>query len=188
MRITLFGGTFDPPHLGHSKIARALLDLNLADEVWFLPVGAHAFEKKASPAQVRVALLEKILEPQQKIELYEMENPGMSITFQTLTALAKKYSEHQFSFVIGSDNLEKFHLWHDYQTMLAQFPFFVYPRAGAALKPLYEHMHVLEGVEPVAVSSTQVRSQIAAGVAIDSLVKSGVAEYIAEHGLYTTTT
>jgi nicotinate-nucleotide adenylyltransferase len=80
MHITLFGGTFDPPHLGHSTIASALLEKQLADEVWFLPVGEHAFEKKFSPSQHRLAMLELVLETGQKIEQYELEQSGMSST------------------------------------------------------------------------------------------------------------
>jgi nicotinate-nucleotide adenylyltransferase len=184
MKITLFGGTFDPPHLGHSKIAQALLDQHRAEEVWFLPVGEHAFEKKASPASVRVAMLEQILEKNQRIELYEIEHPGMSITYETLMALATKYPEHQFSFVIGSDNLEKFDLWHQYRELLKRFPFFVYPREGADLQPLYPGMTVLTGVEPVSISSTQVRSAIQSGDSIENLVHPKVAEYISKERLY----
>ncbi len=184
MRITLFGGTFDPPHLGHSTIARALLDQKKADEVWFLPVGEHAFEKEASPAQARIAMLELILEPQQRIELYEIEHAGMSITYETLLAVAQKYPEHQFSFVIGSDNLAKFELWHHYQEMLDQFPFFVYPRAGFALEPLYRGMEILEGVQPIEVSSTQVRDTIKAGDSISGLVTPKIEQYLKQTGLY----
>ncbi len=184
MKITLFGGTFDPPHLGHSQIARTLLEQNLADEVWFLPVGEHAFEKKCSPAETRVALLELVLAEHQRIELYEIEQQGMSITYDTLRALSKKYPQHQFAFVIGSDNLEKFHLWHHYQEMLHAFPFFVYPREGYSLAPLYENMHVLTQVPPVTISSTQIRAAAKSGASLENLVKPAVAEYIAEHTIY----
>lgn len=184
MNITLFGGTFDPPHLGHSVIAQTLLEQKLADEVWFLPVGEHAFEKNCSPVELRIAMLELILKPQQRIERYEVENPGMSITYETLVALAAQYPQHQFSFVIGSDNLPRFHEWHHYLEMLARFPFFIYPRQGAGLEPLYPGMKVLEDVSPIAVSSTQIRSNVQAGAAISELVKPKVAEFISSKGLY----
>ena len=183
-KITLLGGTFDPPHFGHSRIAQALLEQNLADQVWFLPVGEHAFDKKASPAAVRTEMLKRIQMPKTRIELYEVEQQGMSITYETLCALAEKYSNYQFSFVIGSDNLQQFHQWHHYEEMLARFPFFVYPREGFALAPLYPGMKVLEGVEPVTVSSTQVRQCVKNDQSTEGLIKPAVAEYIKVHGLY----
>ncbi len=183
-RITLLGGTFDPPHLGHSRIAQVLLEQNLADEVWFLPVGEHAFEKKASPAAVRIEMLERIMMPKTRIEFYEVEQQGMSITYETLCALSEKYTDYQFSFVIGSDNLQQFHLWHHYEEMLARFTFFVYPRKGYDLNPLYPGMKVLEGVEPVTVSSTQVRDSVRNNQSTDGLIKPAVASYIQHHNLY----
>jgi nicotinate-nucleotide adenylyltransferase len=184
MHITLFGGTFDPPHLGHSLIARTLLTQKKADEVWFLPVGEHAFEKKCSPATQRVAMLECILEEQQRIELYEVEQRGMSITYETLQALSKKYPDHEFSFVIGSDNLAQFHRWQQYQQMLRQFHFFVYPRADFPLVPLYPNMEGIAGVSPIAISSTQVRTSARAGESLANLVKPSIAAYIAKQRLY----
>lgn len=184
MHITLFGGTFDPPHLGHSSIAKALLDKKLADEVWFLPVGSHAFDKKFSSALHRIAMLTLVLEDHQKIERYEIEQNGMSITYHTLNALAKKYPEHQFSFVIGSDNLARFHEWHHYEEMLQAFTFFVYPRQGFPLQPLHKGMKVIEGVEPIGISSTEVRSRIQKAQPVANLIKSTVGRYIQDHRLY----
>lgn len=184
MKITVFGGTFDPPHLGHSQIARALLEQGKAEEVWFLPVGEHAFDKKFTAAVHRVAMVQLILEEHQRLEMYELEQPGMSITYDTLVALAEKYPQHQFSFVIGSDNLAKFDQWHHYQAMLKRFAFYVYPRAGVPNEPLYPGMGVLAEVPPVAISSTQVRAAVQVGESIEMLVKPAVAAYIEEQKLY----
>lgn len=184
MQITLFGGTFDPPHLGHSTIASALIEKKYADEVWFLPVGEHAFEKKFSSWEHRVRMLELVTAPNIKVEHYEIRHLGMSITFNTLNGLAAQHPEHTFSFVIGSDNLARFHEWHHYQEMLAKYQFFVYPRAGFALEPLYPNMKVVEGVQPVQVSSTEVRDRVTLGKPILDLVKPAVARYIQENKLY----
>ncbi|MBP7768329.1 nicotinate (nicotinamide) nucleotide adenylyltransferase [Candidatus Woesebacteria bacterium] len=184
MKITLFGGTFDPPHLGHSAIATALLEQKLADQVWFLPVGEHAFEKQFLPKKHRLALLELVREKRQKIERYELFNSGKSITYTTMSALAALYGEHTFSFVIGSDNLVRFHEWQQYKDLLAQFTVFVYPREGYPLTPIYPGMQILQGVVPVNISSSQVRAAVAANKPLHQLVKPAVAEYIERNKLY----
>src|SRR5689334_22148241 len=108
MKICLFGGAFDPPHLGHQRIAAEIIAQNLADEVWFVPVKTHSFGKPMTDPQQRLAMLQLIQLPHTKIETYELEQTGVNYTFNTLEALAKRYPEHEFSWVIGSDNLEKF--------------------------------------------------------------------------------
>ena len=185
MKICIFGGAFDPPHLGHTTIAQTLLKHKKCAEVWFLPVGEHAFEKKMSSAADRTAMLELVLEPQMKIERYELDRTELSITYETLQALAVAYPQHTFSFVIGSDNIERFTEWHHYQEMLAQFPFWVYPRQGFPLTGLLPGMIALTEAEPIAVSSTEVRAAVRTGKSLEGLVNEQVAEYIQTHQLYT---
>ncbi|NCN82385.1 MAG: nicotinate (nicotinamide) nucleotide adenylyltransferase [Candidatus Pacebacteria bacterium] len=184
MNVTLFGGAFDPPHLGHQAIAIELVAQQLADEVWFLPVKMHAFEKDLSSEVHRLAMLELLQIPHTRVELAELEQTTTNYTYQTLTALAAKYPEHTFNFVIGSDNLKKFHLWDEYQKLITEFPFFVYPRAGYLLDPLYRNMKVIPKVQPVLVSSTQVRECVAAGKSISDLVHPFVERYIQNNNLY----
>lgn len=184
MKITVFGGTFDPPHVGHIAIARALLEKKYAERVWFLPVGEHAFDKQFLPAKHRLAMLQLTLEPNQKIERFELQQQGKSYTYQTLSTLAAMNPQHSFSFVIGSDNLARFSQWQNYQDLLAQFPVFVYPREGSSMEPLLPGMIAMTNVAAVTVSSTQVRSAVAAGESIIKLVDQKVALYIHEHSLY----
>ena len=184
MNITVFGGAFDPPHLGHLAVTRALLEQKLADEVWLLPVKIHAFEKNLSNEQHRLAMLELIHSPQTRIEVAELEQTGVNYTYKTLVALAAKHPEQTFSFVVGSDNLKQFHRWDEYEALIARFPFFIYPRAGYPLEPLYQNMRVIPHVQPVQVSSTQVRERVAAGRSISDLVHPLVERYIQDHTLY----
>lgn len=186
MKITVFGGAFDPPHQGHLQIARELLKQKLADEVWFLPVKEHAFLKKLSAPAVRVEMLHNILEPGMKIEEFELNQTGTNFTYQTLCALKQKYPEHQFSFVIGSDNLTNFHKWNNFTELLEKFQVFVYPRQGFSLEPLYSNMHILHNVPAMAMSSSSVQKAILQTQPISHLVTLGVAQYIEENKLYQT--
>lgn len=185
MNISLFGGAFDPPHNGHITIASALLNLQYADEVWFLPVGNHAFNKNMSSPEHRIAMLRLILQDNMLIEMFELRQQTTNYTFQTLEALSVLHPEHTFSFVIGSDNLGTFDKWQQHTSLLKKYTVRVYPRKHFALQPLHENMVVLENVKEIEVSSTLVREKLKKGESISQLVPEDVAEYIQLHRLYT---
>lgn len=199
MNITLFGAAFDPPHLGHQAIATNLLLSKKTDAVWLVPVKEHPFNKRLASETDRLAMAqllaaEIIADVQTKnpsfdpnclrVETFELDEPGISYSYRTLTALSKRYPEHQFSFVIGSDNLSTFDKWDEYEAMVAQFPFFVYPRHGFPFAPLFANMTPLEDMEEVRVSSTQVRMQLQKGQSITELVPAKIQAYISQHRLY----
>lgn len=184
MNIAVFGGAFDPPHVGHQTIARELLQQHLAQEIWFLPVKYHPFAKNVTSEEHRFAMLQHLVEPGMKINTYELAQSETSYTYRTLKALSAQYPDHEFSFVIGSDNLQKFDQWDHYQELISEYPFFIYPRQGYSLRPLLSNMQVIEGVEEVAVSSTQIRQLVSRGEPIAGLVLPAVADYIAQHDLY----
>jgi len=198
MKIIVFGGTFNPPHLGHQLMIEQVLGKSIAnlvfDQLWLLPVGQHSFAKQFVSNEHRLAMLELIkqaiyeknpvLQDKIFIEKYELERAEESQTFATLEALSKQYPQHQFSFLIGSDNLEKFHLWHDYQLMLSKYPFYVYPRIDFAFQPLYEGMIALDGFPKMQVSSTQVREAFTNKTSLDGLLNVKVIEYIKDNKLF----
>ena len=199
MRITLFGAAFDPPHLGHQQIAVSLLKENLTDAVWLIPVKEHPFGKRLASVADRLAMTRLLARSIQvelsdgnkvnnkqavRVETFELDVPGISYTFRTLLSLSAKYPEHQLSFVIGSDNLVTFHKWDQYEAMLAQVPFFVYPRHGFLFKPLYQGMTPMPNMEEVEISSTWVREQLKIGENIAEMVPSSIVKYIVDHKLY----
>lgn len=230
MKVTIFGAAFDPPHLGHQKIALSLLEQGLAESVWLLPVKDHAFGKKLAPVSDRLVMVELLAEEVRKllkirgigrhaglvgenivtlnsfhgpvgnvsseknvldnsqdkirVEKFELDQKGTSYTYKTLQQLSTLYPEHLFSFVIGSDNLARFHEWQNYEQMLEKFPFFLYPRKDFPMSPIKKGMIALENVEPIDVSSTQVRELAAKGQGIDHLVPAEISKYLQEHKLY----
>lgn len=200
MKIILFGGSFNPPHLGHQQMVEAVLAANLADEVWYLPVGIHDFGKHIAPAQDRLAMLELLLPEagsalakRVRIEDCELRRSGVSHSADTLDYLAARYPQHQFSFLMGSDNLAKFHLWQDRQGrdfhyLLSRYPVLVYPRTGFPFEPLYENMLALIDLPAVDISSTQVREAMQKNDASDTdlvqLLDQKIIKYIRERQLY----
>ena len=198
MKILVFGGTFNPPHLGHQLMIEQVLSKSIAglvfDQLWLLPVGQHSFAKQFVNNEHRLAMLElmkqaicqknPVLKDKIFIEKYELERAEESQTFATLEALSKQYPQHQFSFLIGSDNLEKFHLWHDYQLMLSKYPFYIYPRIDFAFQPFYEGMIALKDFPKMQVSSTQVRVALLNKTSLDGLLNVKVIEYIKDNKLF----
>lgn len=191
MKIAVFGGAFDPPHFGHIKVVRNFLKLGLVDEVWLLPVKSHAFSKKMASATDRLKMLSLVKKtyfadlPVQICE-YELDQPGMSITYNTLQALSQKYSEYEFSFLMGSDNLANFHKWHSYEEMLKKFVFYVYPRAGFDFSLLRKGMTALHDLEEMEISSTFVKQELLSGSGVGELVAPEVINYLSKHSLYST--
>lgn len=184
-RIALFGGGFDPPHLGHQQITRELLQRKLVDEVWYVPVKQHPFGKIVSDDMHRLTMLESILIPKTKIELHEIEKEGTSYTYLTLKELTVCHPDKQFFWIIGSDNLRGFHKWGSFEKILAEkYPFYVYPRPGFPFEPLHPNMIPLTDWPEIAVSSSDVRRRIEAGKSIDDLVDPKILAYIEAHHLY----
>ena len=203
MKIVLLGGAFDPPHRGHRIIAKSVIGAGLAEEVWFVPVRHHHFIKQMTEAQHRAAMLELICQEDQqtqgwlgakkdsssnplRVEYYELNRPAEEInySFETLEALSQQHPEHAFAWLIGSDNVESFSRWKDYQKMLKQYPVYVYPRQGWPMTSLLTGMIALTQVEPVTISSTEIRDKVAQGLPITDLVDPAIERYIYDHELY----
>lgn len=180
MHIALLGGSFSPPHNGHLVMARAVLAQAGANEVWLLPNFRQSPPKDVAPASDRLAMVRLLQEPKIIASTIEVDNKLSGETIEILPFLP---ATNTYAFIMGSDQLSTFSLWKDYQTLLGAFQFWVYPRAGCPLKPLYDGMRVLSG-EPYDVSSTGVREKIAIGESVDGLVPEKVAVYIATHGIF----
>jgi len=186
MQIAVFGGSFNPPHVGHAQIAQALLAQKLADEVWFIPVGQHPLNKSIHDTQHRIKMLQLLLsdQPQMKVDLYETETQGVSYTWKTMCAFQLKYPQHSFSFILGSDNLVNFHKWYEYQALANGFPIYVYPRSGYPLEPLYSQMIPLKNAPIVTTSSSEIRELLKHGKEITQLVDPRIERYIKKNSLY----
>lgn len=193
MHIALFGGSFDPPHKGHLKIIQAVLDQNLFDEVWFLPVFEHQarFDKETmSSWRDRLAMLSLVQTAQTRIEKFEKDSGKQSYTHLALRKLSEKYSEHTFSWLMGSDQLASLTYWkcnlHEqcFPACADEFNYYVYPRVGFDLQLPYNNLKLIEHVQPMNISSTQIRDLVKKGEAISGLVSNDVESYIYDKHLY----
>lgn len=202
-RVALFGGAFDPPHLGHQQVAEYLLAEQLVDEVWFVPVKHHPFGKQVEVNGHRVSMLELILEPGMRVETFELTQTGPNYTAQTMAQLQQQHPTTEFSWVIGSDNLRQLDEWGSAITQTIQdHVFWVYPRAGSPMEYLLASLQQKEWLPPnhqikllpeapeVVAASSEIKQRLATNysvAAISDLVDPRVARYSIDHDLYRST-
>lgn len=189
MHITLFGGSFNPPHLGHQIVLAQAFELipNL-DEIWLLPEYQHSFSKNAvlAPVKHRLAMTKFLLNHKIKLQTCCLDQKMSGNTIEHITYLKDQFPQHQFSFLLGSDNLVSFHLWPKYKILLQLIPFYIYPRAGYSFQPLYPNMHPL--IHPLQIitniSSTVIRQRLRNKLTINHLLPQPIAAYLTKNSLF----
>lgn len=197
MNITIFGGSFNPPHLGHEIVLKQIFALKLIpnlDQIWLLPEYQHSFAKNTDLAPVthRLAMTKLLIHPTSprlrgvKIETCCIDKEMSGNTIEHITYLKNKFPQHQFSFLMGSDNLASFHCWPKYKTLLKLMPFYIYPRLGCPFKPLYPNMKPLTHPQQTItnISSTMVRRRISQGLPVEHLLPREINRYLTLNLLY----
>ncbi len=189
MKIGLFGGSFDPVHLGHLLVAQAAREeLNLA-RLFFIPVFQSPFKPDRQPifSNERLRLLRLALAGKTWCEIDEQEirRGGMSYTIDTLRDYAKRFPGAELFYLIGGDHVAKLPQWRAAEELSRLAEFVVIPRPGQAeveFPPPFRGRR-LKGF-PLGVSSSEIRARVKAGLPIDHLVSSPVAEAIHNNRLY----
>ena len=187
-RIGLFGGTFNPPHLGHTALAEAFLQQSGVEEVWMLVSPQNPFKAQQQllddGMRLDMVRLAVSSHPRIKASDYEFSLPRPSYTYHTLCRLHEDYPQTEFALLIGGDNWANFDRWYRGADVLRMAPLYVYPRAGESIDaPLPERVHLLQA-PLIPVSSTEIRQRVAHGEDISAIVSPSVADYIARHQLY----
>jgi nicotinate-nucleotide adenylyltransferase len=168
MQIGLFFGSFNPIHIGHLAIASYAAQFGELDQVWFVVSPHNPFKEKRSllKAHHRLAMVRAAIDDISYLSVSDIELalPQPSYTINTLAHLEEKYPQHQFSLLIGSDNLAGFPKWKNHELILERHQLLVYPRVGSEPSILLKHPHVQEISAPqVEISSTFIRTSIFEG-------------------------
>ena len=140
LRIGIFGGSFNPIHVGHIGLARYFRKAMGLDEVWLMVTPLNPFKTSASdllPDQQRFLLARQALarEPHVLASNFEFRLAKPSYTWQTLQALHDELPESSLTLIIGADNWLAFDRWRNYQDILRDYPLTVYPREGYPVDP-----------------------------------------------------
>jgi len=185
MRIGIYGGSFNPIHRGHTRLAESLVQQGLVDEVWLMvsPLNPLKQGERGEIASFchRLRMAELATEGVRGVRASDFEGrlPVPSYTIHTLEALERAYPGQEFTLVVGADNWLRFDHWYKSDEIRRRYPILVYRRPGYQVDvetvntPLFD------------ISSTQLRQAIRNGGDTGEWLNPRVAEYIANHNLYT---
>jgi nicotinate-nucleotide adenylyltransferase len=200
MRVGIFGGTFDPVHLGHLILAEQARDQARLDEVWFVPAPRPP-QKEAQAItrfEQRVEMLSLALagNPSFRIDEIEKDRQGPSYTVDTLAELRRRHPEHDFMLLIGGDALVDLPTWREPRRILEQTGLVVMDRPGSpvifgeelherlALPPDFSLQLIHVEAPGIDIASRYIRRRIAEAHSVRYLVPRAVEVYVQEKHLY----
>jgi nicotinate-nucleotide adenylyltransferase len=196
MRIGVFGGTFDPVHLGHLILAEQCREQGRLDQVWFVPAARppHKVEGELTPFAQRVEMLRLAIagQPAFHVEEVEKDRPGPSYTAVTLEELGQQHPEHQWSLMLGGDSLRDLPDWYEPMHIVERAELLVMPRQGIAM-PSQEELRAKLGskvriqfvdVPLIGVSSSELRRRLSEGRSVRYQLPRAVEAYIQDKQLY----
>lgn len=189
MKLGLFGGSFDPVHLGHLLVAQAACEEFGLDRLCFIPAAQSPFkpDSNPAPAQARLRMLRLALagQPRYEVDSQELTRGGVSYTMDTVRDYRRRFPDARLFWLIGADHVAKLPLWRDAEELAASVEFLVIPRPGEPSVPFPAPFRgaTLKGF-PLGVSSSQIRARVKAGLPVDLLTNPAVAEAIRASRLY----
>ncbi len=191
MKICLFGGTFDPPHIGHLLIAQTVCEAEGFDKVIFIPANRSPSKKVATVQKNRVEMLELAVEGNPNFEISDLEirRGGISYTIDTLRAFKDQIvsDDDEISFMVGSDSLLDFKNWKEAKEIIKMCNIIVAIRPG--FRPSDIPSWLLHGIQfanipRFEISSSNIRKRWIEDKTIRYMVTLPVWEYINKHNLY----
>ena len=196
-RAGVLGGTFDPPHIGHLWLAALAADALSLDRVLFMPAAQppHKDRDVAGSAEDRLEMTRVAIADDARLALstIEMERPGLSYTVDSISQLLDERAGDTLILLMAADSLAQIDSWREPDRLLQLVEWGIGPRPGSSLPDAAQlaarfgnaagRIHLLDG-PALAVSSTAIRSRVAAGRTIRYLVPRAVEELIAARGLY----
>jgi len=189
MKIGLFGGSFDPVHLGHLLVAQAAIEELGLDRLFFIPAAQSPLKPEIKPtaASIRLQLLRLALAGKVDCEIDEQEirRGGISYTIETLRDYARRFPKAELFYLIGADHMAHLSEWRAPAELARLAEFIMMPRPGepSANFPAPFRGRKLKGF-PLGISSLEIRARVKEGLPIDHLVPPPVAEAIRDNRLY----
>jgi len=198
MKIGIFGGTFDPVHIGHLIVAERFCEIMELDKCIFVPSYLSPFKIEKNPIipiEIRLKMLEMAIatNPIFEIDTFEIMRHEVSYTIDTVKYLQSKYPEPELFLLIGSDQASDFHLWKDFKEIMSiahiciakrklefemnVFPFELY--LNSETKQIYKiNTPIIE------ISSTEIRERAKGGKSIEYMLPYNVYNFIKENNIY----
>lgn len=194
MKVGLYFGSFNPIHVGHLIIANYMVNNTDLEQVWFVVSPHNPLKDKKTLLEDhhRLALVKEAVDNNPKLRAsdieFGLEQPNYTV--KTLTVLAEKYPNYEFSLLMGEDNLRTLHKWYNYKHLLKKYRIFVYPRVvsihEAETDDMYQQPNVilLSDVPVMNISSSYIRQSIENKKDVRYLLTPPVLKYVDEMGFY----
>lgn len=194
--IAIMGGTFNPVHIGHVRMAREVLSLKHdIDRLVFMPNNLPAYKDKREliDTEHRINMLKLALAdyPDMSVSTLEIDRGGVTYTADTLDELLRVNPHLKIYFIMGMDSLKSLHLWHRYKDVVDNCHLLVFDRDVDIDKNKDIDSYIYENAkieyihnDKMDVSSSEIRKLISDGNMPYKLLPDGVSDYIIEHGLY----
>lgn len=189
MKVGLFFGSFNPVHVGHMIIANYMVQNTDLDQVWMVLSPQNPFKKRSSLANDydRLHLLNLAIGEHVEIKSSNVEFslPQPSYTIDTLTYLHELHPTHDFSLIMGGDNLAGFHKWKNYEQILEHHDIYVYKRSTHIDHQFDGHKRIFIKEAPLLnLSASYIRAQIKENKSVQYLVPDKVYEYLKDTQIY----
>ena len=197
MNVGLFGGTFDPIHLGHVDMICQLCEHMVLDKIIFIPayIPPHKHKLNMTPYCHRLAMTRLAIENYSSFEVssFESESVMPSYTFHTIEHYKEIYPHDNLFYVMGVDSFNTIEEWYRWQELLCLANFVIVDRPNKTLDIATSTSQVLANspydifylpLHTLPISSTMIREKIAAHQSVDVFLQPNVLQYINEHYLY----
>ena len=192
MRLAIFGGSFDPPHIGHLLVAGDAADQLQLDQLLFVPAATQPLKagRAAASATQRLEMVRLLVEGQPRFEVSDVEvnRAGLSFTLETLTHFAGQFPAAERFLLLGKDVLGTFDQWKEPSRIVQLAHPVLLARGDEAERPLPVAMRGVDvrtlPTRRIDISSTEIRERVRAGRSLRGFVTDRVADYIANAGLY----
>lgn len=186
-RIGIFGGLFDPPHIGHLIIAQSVLEEFSLDTIVFVPAGNPPHKSKYSSFAVRFAMTAHAIKNNKKFGLSDIENriPGKTYTIDVIREF-RKMTQGRLYLIIGSDQWAEIKTWRAPRALLRECRIVVVPRTGYRIRKSMQRKPTIRvsSAPRIDISSTLIRKRVRDRKSIQYLVTPAVHTYIKQHRLY----
>lgn len=188
MNIVVYGGSFDPIHIGHLTVANEIYHHFNPDLFLFIPTGHSPLKTSTprAPVAQRIAMLNEAIKYLGfgQIETFEIENSGKSYTYHTMKYLLSKYIDANISIVIGTDQYDALNKWYEIEKLKTMVNFIVVNRNTEVQDLSYPFQSF--NVPRIDISSTMIRKRIATGKTIKCFVLESIERLIRKEHLYET--
>jgi len=191
MKIGLYFGTFNPIHTGHLIIANHMAEYSGLDQIWLVVTPHNPLKKKSTLLddhhRLQMVFLATEDYPKLKPSDAEFRLPQPSYTVNTLAHLQEKFPTHQFSLIMGEDNLNSLHKWKNYEVILQNHTIYVYPRINSEVisDDIAAASHISKVDAPIIeISSTFIRNSIKENKNVRPLLPEKVWHYITHNLFY----